>query len=81
MDQLPARWSEYLQKQPETGMDYHVVSVKLADGSEFDDVTIIHCSIVGEVRGHSGTPFDPESIVQMEVTHNKWQFGTSPSVE
>ena len=74
MKTLPKKWSEYLLSEPETGMDYHVVRVILPDGQTFEDVAIIHCSIIGEVRGLNEVPFEPENIVEMEVTHNKWRF-------
>jgi hypothetical protein len=74
MKTLPKNLSDYLLTQPETGMDYQVVRVTLADGTVFEDVAIVHQSIVGEVRGHSDIPFDPDFAAKVEVTHNKWEF-------
>jgi hypothetical protein len=71
---LPEQWSTFLLGQPETGMDYQVVSVTLRDGRVIQDVVIVHHSIVSEVRGHSEIPFDPADITQIEVTHRKWDF-------
>ncbi|MCX7007374.1 MAG: hypothetical protein NTY53_09025 [Kiritimatiellaeota bacterium] len=55
-------------------MDYHVVVIMLEDGTRIEDVTIIHASIVGEIREQPNCTFDPEKISKMEVTHRKWQF-------
>jgi hypothetical protein len=74
MKELPKQWSEYLHKQPETGMDYQVVAVTLRDGRRIEDVAVIHSHIIGEVRGHSDVPFEPEDITGIEVTHRKWEF-------
>jgi hypothetical protein len=74
---LPERWSKFLVGQPETGMDYQIVAVTLRDGNIIPDVAIIHCSIVGEVRGHSQIPFDPNDITHIEVTHKKWDFSAT----
>jgi len=55
-------------------MDYQVVAVTLRDGRVIPDVAIVHCSIVGEVRGYSAIPFDPADITHIEVTHRKSDF-------
>lgn len=77
MKRLPRTWTDYLAKHPETGMGYQIVSVTLADGRKVEDVAIIECNIIGEVRGHADVPFDPEDIVAIEVTHRRWQFKRS----
>jgi hypothetical protein len=71
---LPDRWSKFLLSQPETGMTYHIVDVTLRDGRIVRDVAIMQSSLIGEVRGHSGIPFDPADITSIEVTHSKWDF-------
>jgi hypothetical protein len=71
---LLERWSKFLLTQPETGMDYQVVAVTLRDGRVIEDVTIVHHSLIGEVRGHADIPFDPADITHIEVTHRKWDF-------
>jgi len=71
---LPKRWAEFLQHQPETGMDYQVVSITLDDGTKIEDVAIIHSHIIGEIRNQPEMAFDPEHITSIEVTHRKWQF-------
>jgi hypothetical protein len=71
---LPEHWSKFLQKQPETGMTYQIVDVTLRDGRVIRDVGIIQSELVAGVRGHSDIPFDPSEIVDIKVTHNKWDF-------
>ena len=55
-------------------MGYQTVDVVLRDGSVFRDVAIIESHLIGEVRGHDGTPFDPEEIAEVRLTHNRWTF-------
>ena len=74
--QLPAKWANYLQKLPETGMDYQVIDVVLNDGTVYKDVAVIHCSHIGEVRGHNAVPFNPNEIAEIHLTHNKWKWRT-----
>ena len=71
---LPKHWSEYLCKQPETGMDYQIVAVTLRDGRVIEDVVIVGSSGIGEVRGYDAVPFAPEEISDIRLTHNKWTF-------
>jgi hypothetical protein len=71
---LPKIWSEYLVSKPETGMGYQVVAVTLKDGKKIEDVAIVECSIIGEVRGFEGVPFEPSDITSVELTHRKWKF-------
>jgi hypothetical protein len=60
---LPAKWATFLASQPETGMSYQIVTVTLADGRTVEDV-VINGGIIGETRGHTSVPFDPETIVK-----------------
>jgi hypothetical protein len=71
---LPEWWSQYLVKQPETGMDYHVVNLTFKDGTIIQDVAIIHSSIIGEIRERDDVSIVPDDIIAIEVTHRKWQF-------
>jgi len=73
---LPARWSEYLNSQPETGMGYQTADVVLQDGTVICDVAIIQSELIGEVRGHEAVTFDPEQIAEIRLTHNEWQWRT-----
>ena len=74
MTTLPERWSKFLLAQPETGMDYQVVTVTLRDGRVIEDVAVVHHSVASRVRGHADIPFDPADIRHIEVTHRKWDF-------
>jgi hypothetical protein len=74
MKTLPKAWSDFLHTKGETGMGYQVVAVTLRDGRKVEDVAIIESHIVGEVRGHTDIPFEPEDIVGIELTHRRWQF-------
>ena len=67
MNELPKKWSDYLFKQPESGMTYQIVTITLRDGRKFE-VSVTDSHIIGRVRGYSGIPFDPEDIASIEVT-------------
>jgi len=69
MKQLPKKWSDYLYKQPETGMGYQTVNLILRGGRRVENVAIIESHIIGEVRGSADLSFDPEDIVDIEITH------------
>ena len=71
---MTEHWSKFLLKQPETGMTYQIVDVTLRDGRIVRDVAIIQSELVGEVRRHAEIPFGPADIVDIKVTHNKWDF-------
>jgi len=70
---VPDEWVDYLVGQPETGMGYWVVSVQLRDGRTFDRVVITN-GLITQVYGLQEVPFEPEEIVEMRVTHEKWKF-------
>jgi hypothetical protein len=70
---IPDDWVDYLLGQPETGMGYWIVSVRLQDGRSFDRV-VVNDGLVTQVYGHREVPFEPEDIVEMRVTHDKWTF-------
>jgi hypothetical protein len=71
---LPEHWSKFLLAQPETGMDYQIVTVTLRDGRLIEDVAVIHHSLISSVRGHAAISFDPAEIADIKVTHRKWDF-------
>jgi hypothetical protein len=71
---LPEHWSQFLVRQPETGMTYQIVDVTLRDGRVIRDVAIVGSALVSGVRGHRDIPFDPADITHIEITHNKWDF-------
>lgn len=70
---VPDEWVDYLMAQPETGMGYWIVSVRLIDGRSFDRV-VVNDGLITQVYGHGHVPFEPEEIVEMRVTHDKWKF-------
>jgi hypothetical protein len=71
---LPEKWAHWLAGQPETGMGYQVVDVTLSDGSIIRDVAVVQSELIAEVRGHESIPFDPTLVIDMRLTHNRWQF-------
>jgi hypothetical protein len=73
MKTLPKKWQEYLAKKPETGMGYQVVNLILEDGKRIEDVAIVDGGLIGEIRGDD-VAFDPGKIIEIELTHKKWNF-------
>jgi hypothetical protein len=71
---IPDKFAKELVSQPETGMDYQIVSIILKDGRRFNQVSVIHSSIIGQVRGMKEIPFTGEDIDKIIVTHDKWDF-------
>jgi hypothetical protein len=49
-------------------MGYQVVTVHLADGRTFDDVTVVE-GLVADVPGYTKIPFSEAEIVDLVVTH------------
>ncbi|MCL4486771.1 MAG: hypothetical protein M1570_01405 [Chloroflexi bacterium] len=70
---LPDKWAPFLATQPETGMGYWIVTVVLKDRREYRRV-VVDSGYVTRVYGHDHIPFDPEDIVDIIVTHDKWDF-------
>jgi hypothetical protein len=73
--QLSKKWAPILLAQGETGMDYYVVSVILRDGRKFDQVIIVS-NYITKVRGHKDIPFQESDIMDIKVTHDKWDWRT-----
>jgi hypothetical protein len=71
---LPKIWQEFLAKKPETGMGYQIVSLQLKDGRKIEDVAIIQCSLIAEIRTQATINFNPEEIQEIELTHRKRNF-------
>ena len=74
MIELSDKWGEFLRNQPETGMGYWVVSVRLHDGRRFDRVVIVDSGHLTEIFGERAIPFGEEEIAELIVTHDKWDF-------
>jgi hypothetical protein len=73
MLELSDKWAPLLIDQPETGMDYQVVTVILKDGREFKQA--IHSGgFITQIRGYVGIPFSEEEIKEIWVTHDKWDW-------
>jgi hypothetical protein len=68
-----------MAQNKETGIGYVVVSVKLKDGTSFDQVAISAGCVI-EVRGFKKVPFEGEDIASMEVTHQTWNFREASDV-
>jgi hypothetical protein len=47
-------------------MGYQIVTATLNDGRKFE-MAISGSQIIGEVRGHTDIPFDPEEIAAIEA--------------
>jgi len=77
MKVLPDRWIEIILREPETGMGYTIVTVLLRDGKRYERV-VIDSGYITKVYGYDNIPFDPDDIVDIIVTHNKWDFDTDP---
>ena len=73
MLKLSNKWITDLLRQSESGMSYQIASVKLNDGTRFDQVVIVDGAIT-KIRGRDDIPFGEESISQIIVTHDKWDF-------
>ncbi len=54
-------------------MGYQTGNVVLSNGQIMCDVAFVDGEIV-EVRGHSDIPFDAADVVEVELTHVRWQF-------
>jgi hypothetical protein len=65
---LSNRWAEILSAQPETGMGYQIVTLRLKDGRRIDNVTIVGGIISALPDAVSGL-FSEEDIEEILVTH------------
>ncbi|TAM81696.1 MAG: hypothetical protein EPN47_13240 [Acidobacteria bacterium] len=70
---LSTKWTSELASKPETGMGYQVVSIILNDGRRFDQVVVVE-GLITKIRGRKDIPFTEKQIVQIIVTHDKWDF-------
>ena len=67
---LDDRWAEVLASQPETGMGYQVVSMRLKDGRRIENVTIVG-GYVSDLPDSTGRDFCSDDIEEIVVTHGK----------
>ncbi len=73
MINLPIQLAKELSQKPETGMGYQIVSIILKDGRKFDQVVIVEGRIT-EIKNQTDIPFTKEQIVNVILTHDKWDF-------
>lgn len=73
MLKLSDKWAPILVSQPETGMDYQIVTVILKDGRKFEQA--VHTGgYLTKIRGYDSIPFKEEEIEDIIVTHAKWDW-------
>jgi hypothetical protein len=74
MLRLSAKWGKYLRVQPESGMGYWIVTVILNDGRRYERAIVIDSGHLTQIDGYKDVPFTEDQIVEMKVTHDKWDF-------
>ncbi len=70
---LSDAWIKYLVEQPETGMGYQVVTLKLKDGRIIPRA-VIDSGYITKIKDMNDIDFTYEDIIAIEVTHDKWRF-------
>ena len=70
---IPNEWATHLREHKETGMGYHVVSVTLKSGKQFEQVVASEGCVI-QVRGHREVPFSPDEVASVDVNHKRWNF-------
>ncbi len=73
MLKLSDKWIDFLMSHKETGMGYHIVSVILRDGRRYDRV-VVDGGYITQVKGYDDIPFSEEDIVDIIITHDRWDF-------
>jgi hypothetical protein len=71
------QWKGLVQKLPETGQDYTVVSLGLSDGRQFGQA-IISAGYLSRIHGLANIPFSESEIVRITPTHQKWDWAERP---
>jgi hypothetical protein len=61
---LPTKWTQYLLSQPESGMGYQRVALRLRDGRTIADVLIFNAE---QVEVKENVELRPEEIVEITV--------------
>jgi hypothetical protein len=69
MLELSEKWGPRLTSQPESGMGYWIVTVKLKDGREFRHATIVG-GVITRIRDQEGIPFTEGEISDLVVDTN-----------
>ena len=60
-------------------MGYQIVSVKLKDGINFDQVVASEGCFI-QVRGYNGIPFHSDEVASVRVSHHRWNFRDASDV-
>jgi len=68
MPVLSDRWAEVLTSQPETGMGYQIVSVRVKDGRLINNVTVVG-GIISRLPATVSEWFSDDEIEDIVVTH------------
>ena len=71
MIKLSKKWCDWLLSQPETGMDYQIVTIVLEDGRRFEQV-VAAGGFLTSIRGLAAFPFQEDEIREIIVTHDKY---------
>ena len=71
--QFGHKWKKTVQRLPETGMGYTVVSITLKDGRKFEQA-VIDSGWLCLIRGRADIPFVEADIADIRATHDKWKW-------
>ena len=66
MLQLSEKWAPRLLAQPESGLGYQVVEVRLIDGRVFRDAIVVG-GVMTQVQGSAVIPFEESAIADLVV--------------
>lgn len=61
---LPPRWTKYLLSQPESGMGYQRVAVRLVDGRRFEHALVFNAEQM-EIKEEAG--LKPDQIAEITI--------------
>ena len=75
MIKLGTKWIDYLKNKPESGMGYQIVSIVLRNGIRYDQV-VVDSGYITKIKGITVISFADEDILEIIVTHDKWDFST-----
>jgi hypothetical protein len=70
MFKLDDKWAPVLLNSPETGMGYHIVTIRLKNGERYDRIAVTG-GLIARVAGSSVVPFTNDDIEEVVVTHDK----------
>ena len=51
-----------------------MASVILKNGTRYNQVLIVHCTLLTQIRTYFEIPFREEDIAEIIVTHDKWDW-------